>query len=66
MVTALENGKIKGINDSKNNEVMSIQLGIYGILEDEEDNLWISTNNGISVFNTKKEKFESLSLSDGI
>lgn len=27
-------GKIKGINDSKDNEVMSIQLGIYGIIEE--------------------------------
>ncbi|MES2587899.1 MAG: hypothetical protein V4622_02895 [Bacteroidota bacterium] len=27
-------GHVKGINDSKKNEVMSIQLGIYGLLEE--------------------------------
>lgn len=27
-------GKVKGVNDSKQNEAMSVQLGVYGILEE--------------------------------
>jgi class 3 adenylate cyclase/ligand-binding sensor domain-containing protein/predicted metal-dependent HD superfamily phosphohydrolase len=39
---------------------------IYGILEDEQDNLWLSTNRGLSKFNKKKESFTNYSEVDGL
>ncbi len=46
---------------------------IYGILEDEKGNLWLSTNNGISRFNPKpdingesKSRFKNYNVSDGL
>jgi signal transduction histidine kinase/ligand-binding sensor domain-containing protein/CheY-like chemotaxis protein/AraC-like DNA-binding protein len=39
---------------------------IYGILEDENCNLWISTNNGISKYSIKKNSFTNLHLSSGL
>lgn len=42
-------------------------MGIQGILEDEEkDALWLSTFDGMSLFNKKTEKFNNFSLADGI
>ncbi|MCB0445079.1 MAG: response regulator [Gelidibacter sp.] len=41
---------------------------IYGILPDNENNLWLSTNNGISKFNTINNKplFENYNRDDGL
>lgn len=39
---------------------------IYGILEDGEQNLWISTNNGIIRFNPKTEQIKVFSVEDGL
>jgi len=39
---------------------------IYGILEDENENLWLSTNRGLSKFNKKKEAFVNYSEIDGL
>ena len=39
---------------------------IYGILEDDEGNLWLSTNKGISRFNPETETFRNYDLSDGL
>ena len=39
---------------------------IYGILGDEQGNLWLSTNNGISRFNPKTEKFRNFDIKDGL
>lgn len=39
---------------------------IYGILEDEESNLWLSTNNGISKFNINGENFVNFDASSGL
>lgn len=39
---------------------------IYGILEDDEGNLWISTNNGLSKFNPQTETFRNYDVSDGL
>ncbi len=39
---------------------------VYGLLEDEENNLWISTNKGISKFNPSTEKFMNYSVRDGL
>jgi ligand-binding sensor domain-containing protein/signal transduction histidine kinase len=39
---------------------------IYGILEDANGNLWMSTNAGISVFDRKKETFYNFDYLDGL
>ncbi len=39
---------------------------IYGILEDEDENLWISTNFGISRFNIATRTFRNYTASDGL
>lgn len=39
---------------------------IYGILEDDHGNLWLSTNNGISKFNLKNKKFKNYDVEDGL
>lgn len=39
---------------------------IYGILEDDNGNLWLSTNYGLSKFNIETETFTNYSTSDGL
>lgn len=39
---------------------------IYGILEDNIGNLWLSTNKGISKFNLKTETFRNYDWNDGL
>ena len=39
---------------------------IKGILEDEMGNLWVSTNKGLSKFDTKKEVFKNYDGNDGL
>jgi len=39
---------------------------IYGILEDEDGNLWMSTNQGLSKFDPRRSKFKNFDLSDGL
>lgn len=39
---------------------------VYGILPDRQKNLWFSTNNGISKFNSVTEKFKNYSVDDGV
>ncbi len=39
---------------------------IYGILEDANGNLWMSTNWGISMFDRKKEIFTNFDVTDGL
>ncbi|NLU38751.1 MAG: hypothetical protein GXX78_07660 [Bacteroidales bacterium] len=39
---------------------------INGILFDDDDNLWISTNYGISFFDRRKNQFHNFSSSDGL
>ena len=39
---------------------------IYGILEDSDDNLWISTNQGISCFNKITRTFKNYDTNDGL
>ena len=38
----------------------------YGLLPDEENNIWISTNRGLSKFNPKSETFTNYTLEDGL
>jgi DNA-binding CsgD family transcriptional regulator len=39
---------------------------IYGILEDNHSNLWLSTNKGLSRFNPQTRTFKNFDVSDGI
>ncbi|MEP0214562.1 MAG: two-component regulator propeller domain-containing protein, partial [Cellulophaga sp.] len=39
---------------------------IKGILEDNQGNLWISTNNGLSKFNPTDESFQNYDVNDGL
>ncbi|KAA3614843.1 MAG: hypothetical protein D8M58_10335 [Calditrichaeota bacterium] len=39
---------------------------VYGVLPDEQGNLWMSTNNGISKFNPSTFQFRNYSLDDGL
>jgi len=39
---------------------------IYGILEDDSGNLWVSTNKGISKFNPETETFTNYDVNDGL
>ena len=39
---------------------------VYGILEDDEGNLWLSTNKGISRFNPQDETFRNYDINDGL
>jgi ligand-binding sensor domain-containing protein/signal transduction histidine kinase len=50
-------------NDGLPNDV------IYGILEDDNGNIWLSTNNGLSNFNPSRpeaKKFKNYDISDGL
>lgn len=39
---------------------------IYGLLQDDEGAIWASTNNGISKFNPKTERFTNYTAKDGL
>ncbi|MBN1117759.1 MAG: GHKL domain-containing protein [Bacteroidales bacterium] len=39
---------------------------IFAILEDKNENLWMSTDNGISMFNKKTEEFQNYTRSNGL
>lgn len=39
---------------------------IYGILEDEDGSLWMSTNMGLSRFDPQSERFENYDMDDGL
>ncbi len=39
---------------------------VYGILGDEEDQLWLSTNKGLSRFDPAKESFRNYTVTDGL
>ncbi len=39
---------------------------VYGILTDNKNNLWLSTNKGITKFNISNHSFQSFNMQDGI
>ncbi|MBL7046636.1 MAG: PAS domain S-box protein [Candidatus Marinimicrobia bacterium] len=49
-----------GMKDGLPNDV------VYGILEDTNNNLWLSTNKGLSKFNPRKISFKNYDIRDGI
>ncbi len=49
-----------GLNEGLPNET------VYGILEDKNQNIWISTNMGISKFDPEKEIFENYDINNGL
>ena len=60
----LNNGNARFINYSIKDGLASNI--VYGILGDEEGNLWLSTDNGLSKFNPKTETFRNYFESDGL
>ncbi|HVE58173.1 MAG TPA: two-component regulator propeller domain-containing protein, partial [Pyrinomonadaceae bacterium] len=58
--TAAETFSVLTENDGLPNNV------VYGILSDEEGNLWMSTNNGISRFNLRTRTFRNFDKKDGL
>jgi ligand-binding sensor domain-containing protein/two-component sensor histidine kinase len=64
-------GLDKYIEDTKNFKRYGKKDGltsyiVYGILEDNRNNLWMSTNNGIFKFDKKNETFIQYDLADGL
>jgi signal transduction histidine kinase/ligand-binding sensor domain-containing protein/DNA-binding response OmpR family regulator len=39
---------------------------VYGLLPDQEGNLWLSTNNGLSKFNPRSDTFRNYDVNDGL
>lgn len=39
---------------------------VYGSLQDQQGNFWVSTNKGLSSFNRKKNRFDNYSFKDGL
>ncbi len=39
---------------------------VYGILEEDQHHLWLSTNLGLSRFNTQDESFRNYDISHGL
>jgi signal transduction histidine kinase/ligand-binding sensor domain-containing protein len=39
---------------------------VYAIMPDEKDNLWLSTNKGLSYFNIEQNTFTNFSIDDGL
>jgi signal transduction histidine kinase/ligand-binding sensor domain-containing protein/DNA-binding response OmpR family regulator len=58
--TATRKSSKYGISQGLPNEV------IYGILADDYNNLWISTNHGLSRFNFTSHQFKNFDMSDGL
>ncbi|MGB5531210.1 MAG: two-component regulator propeller domain-containing protein [Ignavibacteriaceae bacterium] len=57
-------------HESKSFKTYSIAQGltstvVYGILEDNSSNLWLSTDDGIFLFNSATEKFTQFGIEDG-
>ena len=57
--------------DSKRFRAYTVRDGlasnaVYGILEDSDGNLWLSTNNGLSRFDPRNETFKNYNVKDGL
>ncbi|WP_316797265.1 two-component regulator propeller domain-containing protein [Pedobacter agri] len=59
--------------DQKNNSIKAYTTknglphdNVLGIVEDDQQNLWISTANGLSMFNRQKKTFKNYTVADGL
>ena len=59
-----ENGILKFQNYTMNNGLPN--NNIIGLVQDNNNNLWLSTNHGISKFDIKRETFSNFSKYDGL
>jgi signal transduction histidine kinase/ligand-binding sensor domain-containing protein/DNA-binding response OmpR family regulator len=64
-------GLNKFIRDEEKFERFTIKDGlpsnvVYGILEDDSGNLWLSTNFGLSEFNPQSNSFKNYNVTDGL
>jgi hypothetical protein len=70
-IAAMGGGLIRYITGDRSMKFYSTRNGLsnnyaYHILTDKHKNLWISTNEGLSVFNPKTEIFHTFKESDGL
>ena len=62
-----KNGKSQKLNFKRYTEKDGLANDIiYGILGDDENNLWMSTNNGLSKFNPSTETFQNYYQGEGL
>lgn len=57
-----ESGEFKRYSQSEG----LLSGAVYGILEDDKNNIWLSTDNGVFKFNTKEEIFIRYDIHDGL
>jgi len=69
----IKDNNFKDINSNSKIEFTAYHMkdglpseNIVGILEDDKDNLWLSTSNGLSKFNSKKNSVTNYYESDGL
>lgn len=55
-------GKLIRYQDKENPQ----NVNVLGVLPDEEDNIWMSTDRGIIKFNPRKNTFQTYTVSDGL
>lgn len=60
-----EQGAPKNIREYHKKDGLPDEV-IYGILEDDDGELWISTDMGISHYDFKNDKFDNYDVSDGV
>jgi len=70
-IGTLGDGLIKFNRSTKQYKIFTEKNGlannvVYGMLKDNKGNLWLSTNYGISKFDTKTEQFKNYDRNDGL
>ncbi|MBN2519065.1 MAG: response regulator [Bacteroidales bacterium] len=65
IIDSLTGKQIEQFNNYSEKDGLSDNV-VYGILEDNSNNLWLSTNHGLSRFNINEESFKNYYEDDGI